>query len=282
METGQGVAMGQVGVGPAERPWQLRMYDKSLKKKLKFAHLRRHLGDVQGQCCLLLTCGDNNGALNYLFRELGGTWSWADVEGRSIAEMERFLEAPVARVDPERLEYPDGAFDRIIVIDTHEHLADPEPFNRELARILAAGGRLVVTLPNGDTWKPAIFLKNLVGMTKESYGHCRWGYNRRQLSALLKGVGLGVVSTGSYARFFTETLELAINFVYVKILARKSKAPVEAGVIAPATSEQLKSVEKSVKMYGRIYPFVWVISQLDRLLIWDSGYCVIVAAEKNR
>jgi SAM-dependent methyltransferase len=282
METEQGVAMGRAGIVPAERPWQLRMYDKSLKKKLKLAHLRRHLGGVQGQRCLLLTCGDNNGALNYLFRELGGTWSWADVEDRSIPEMERFLDAPVAHVDPEHLSYPDDAFDRIIVIDTHEHLPDPEPFNRELARILAPGGRLVVTLPNGDTWKPAILLKNLVGMTRESYGHCRWGYNRRQLSALLRGVGLVVVSTGSYARFFVETLELAINFAYVKILSRRSKSPVAAGVIAPSTIEQLKSVEKSYKMYARIYPFVWALSQLDRLLVWDSGYCVIVAAEKGQ
>jgi len=282
METEQRVAMDRAAVTPAERPWQLRMYDKSLKKKLKFAHLQRHLGDVQGRRCLLLTCGDNNGALNYLFRELGGTWSWADVEERSLPEMERFLASPVAHVNPERLQFPDDAFDRIIVIDTHEHLPDPEPFNRELARILAPGGRLIVTIPNGDTAKPAIVLKNLVGMTKESYGHCRWGYNRRQLSALVQGVGLKVVSSSSYARFFTEVLELAINFVYVKILSRKSKAPVEAGVIAPATAEQLKSVEKSYKMYARIYPIMWAISQLDHLLVWDSGYCVVVAAEKGR
>jgi SAM-dependent methyltransferase len=282
MESEQGVVMGQAGGIAAERPWQLRMFDTSLKKKLKFAHLRQHLGDVQGQRCLLLTCGDNNGALNYLFSELGGTWSWADVEDRSIPEMERFLGASVAHVAPERLIYGDGSFDKIIVIDTHEHLPDPEPFNRELARVLAPGGRLVVTVPNGDSAKPAILLKNLVGMTKESYGHCRWGYNRRQLSALLQGVGLNVISTSSYSRFFTETLELALNVAYVKLLAPKSKAPVQAGVIAPATRDQVKSVEKPIKMYARIYPLVWAVSQLDRLLVWDSGYCVVAAAEKGR
>lgn len=282
MESEQSVAMARPGSLPAARPWQLRMFDTSLKKKLKFAHLRRHLGDVDGKRCLLLTCGDNNGALNYLFRELGGLWSWADVEHRSIPEMERFLGAPVTHVVPERLAYADGSFDRIIVIDTHEHLPDPAPFNHELARILAPGGRLVVTVPNGDEAKPAIVLKNLVGMTKESYGHCRWGYNRRQLSGLLQGVGLKVVSGSSYSRFFTETFELVLNFLYVKIFARNGKAPVEAGVIAPATSEQVKSVEKPIKMYARIYPLVWALSQLDRLLIWDSGYCVVVAAEKGR
>jgi SAM-dependent methyltransferase len=258
------------------------MYDKSLKKKIKLAHLKKHLGSVIGKRCLLLTCGDNNGALNYHLRELGGRWSWADVEDRSIPEMEQFLGDPVAHVDTNRLPFADSAFDAIVVIDTHEHLPDPAPFNRELARILSPGGRLVVTMPNGDAGKPAIVLKNLLGMTKESYGHCRWGYDTRQLSAILQGAGLKPISRGSYSRFFTETLELAINFAYVKVLAKKGKAPVETGVIAPSTHDQLKSVEKSYRLYARIYPFVWAISQLDRLLIWDSGYCVVVTAEKGR
>ena len=54
---------------------------------------------------------------------------------------------------------------------------------------------------------------------------------------MIEQVGLQPLSHGSYGRFFTETLELAINFANVKLLARKSRVPVEAGVIAPATGD---------------------------------------------
>src|SRR5438552_1043662 len=63
--------------------WQLRMFEKSLKKKLKLRLLQRMLlaptgasrFDPQASRCLLISCGDNNGALNHHFRALGGHWT---------------------------------------------------------------------------------------------------------------------------------------------------------------------------------------------------------------
>ena len=49
----------------AETPWQLRMFKKSLKKKMRFAVLKKHLGRIgEGERCFFVTCGDNNGAMN--------------------------------------------------------------------------------------------------------------------------------------------------------------------------------------------------------------------------
>ena len=70
------------------RPWQLDMFRKGLKKNLRLKALRRCLESIGPEDkCLLLTCGDNNGAMNYYLRELGGQWSWADLETGSIPEM---------------------------------------------------------------------------------------------------------------------------------------------------------------------------------------------------
>ena len=64
--------------GAGGEPWQLEMFKRSLKKQQKLQALLDIMGDVSGQRCLLVTCGDNNGALNWHFRTHGGEWSWAE------------------------------------------------------------------------------------------------------------------------------------------------------------------------------------------------------------
>lgn len=45
------------------------------------------------------------------------------------------------------LAFVDGAFDLIVSTETLEHVPDPQAVFRELARTLASGGRLLVTVP---------------------------------------------------------------------------------------------------------------------------------------
>ncbi|MCB0317028.1 MAG: hypothetical protein KDH84_27865, partial [Calditrichaeota bacterium] len=74
-------------------PWQLRMFQKTLKKKLRLREFEKYLGKIPAEKrCLLVTCGDNNGAINYYLRALGGNWSFADVEDTALAEMSALLE----------------------------------------------------------------------------------------------------------------------------------------------------------------------------------------------
>ena len=46
------------------------------------------------------------------------------------------------------LPFADGVFDFIVAADVLEHLADLEPIVKELGRLLASGGRLVVSAPS--------------------------------------------------------------------------------------------------------------------------------------
>ena len=99
---------------------------------------------------------------------------------------------------------------------------------------------------------------------------------------MLSEVGLRPVGSGSYSRFFTEVIELLINFAYVMVLSRKSKNKPSEGTIAPSNADQLKSVEKQYKMYAAVYPLLLAVSKLDLLLFFFTGYAVSVVAKKPR
>ncbi|MEE8104685.1 MAG: methyltransferase domain-containing protein [Planctomycetota bacterium] len=261
----------------SHRPWQLRMLDVSLKKKQKLNALLRHLGSTSGRC-LLVTCGDNNGSLNYRIRETGGNWTFCDLEPQNVAEMSELLGQEVAHVpNPAVLRYADGEFDTIVTIDCQEHLADPRPFNKEIARLLKPGGRAILTVPNGNEKKLAVRLKNLVGMSKESYGHHVVGYDVPEMEAQAREAGLEPTANSSYSRTFTELIELCINLMYVKVLSRKKSGH---GPIAPASSRDLEKIEKIYRVYRLAYPVLRALSTLDVLVPFGRGYAVVVESRK--
>jgi SAM-dependent methyltransferase len=261
--------------------WQLAMFRKSLKKKMRLGVLKKMLGSIQAEeRCLLITCGDNNGAMNHHLRRLGGNWAFADLEDHCIAEMRDLLQQEVLLADPENLPYEDAAFDRIVTIDVHEHLDDPSPFSREVGRIARPGAQIVCTVPNGDEDRLAVRIKHAIGMTPEAYGHSRVGMTRGELADLMACSRIDCTRSTTFSRLFTELLELTINFAYVKVLAGRSAADVEDGQIAPATKDQLSSVRKSYRIYSAIYPLYWLVSQLDKLIAFTEGYVVVVEGRR--
>lgn len=261
--------------------WQLRMFSKKLKKRQKLALLLDQVGDARGKRCLLVTQGDNDGALNYHLRAHGGDWVWVENEDDHIDEMADLLGQPVLKGEGTRIPVADASFDVVVSIDVHEHLEDCAPFNRELKRVTRPGGHVIVTTPNGDAWKPVTVLKSLIGMTKEHYGHYVIGYNIAQHERMLRAVGLEPVQAGSYSKLFTEMIELAINFAYVKVLARKGKADVRQGTIAPGTAAQVKAVDRQYRIYAAAYPVLSAVSKLDLLLFPFTGYAVAVKARRQ-
>ncbi|MEI6614250.1 MAG: methyltransferase domain-containing protein [Chrysiogenales bacterium] len=264
----------------APRPWQLQMYNRSLKKKMKVKALKKFLGVATDRKCLLVTCGDNNGAINYHLGRCGGDWVWAEFENESRAEMEEFLGAAVHLLDKNgcQLPFSDQCFDLLVSIDVHEHLNHPEILAREFFRVLKSGGRAVITTPNGNERKLVVRMKRWSGMDNLEYGHVRTGFDIPDLEGLLADAGLNTVRSGSYAKFFTEFLELVLNWTYVKVLQRRTQSP--GSGITPSSLKKLQSVKKSYRLYAFLYPLFWLFSRLDSLLFFSRGYAVIVEAEK--
>jgi hypothetical protein len=117
-------------------------------------------------------------------------------------------------------------------------------------------------------------------MTKEKYGHVREGFDLPELCELLSVNGVQARANSTFSKFFTEMLELSVNFLYVNILSKKSRAKVEKGTIAPATQDQLKSIKKSYQLYSFIYPVFLLISKLDLILFNSIGYVIVVEGRK--
>jgi SAM-dependent methyltransferase len=268
------------GSGGRERPWQLEMFRRSLKKQQKLSALLAMLGDVAGQNCLLLTCGDNTGAMNWHFREHGGRWTWGDVTEEGLPEMSNFLGEPVHHVSWNQFPFADSQYDCAVAIDVLEHLPTDQPFLAELQRVLTPGGRAIVTVPNGDPGLLANRIKWSVGMTPEIYGHTRAGYTSAELAARVGQAGLKPIAHGGYSRFFTEMVELVINFGYVFVLSRKGREA-GSGQIAPTSAKDLKTHGLAYRLYGLVLPLMRLISRFDGLLSSKSNNAVIVTAVKQ-
>src|SRR5205085_7900193 len=84
-----------------------------------------------------------------------------------------------AAADLTRLPYADAAFDAIVCGWVLEHLPDPAPGIRELARVLQPGGKMLL-LTTEDTFNGAICSR---------LWHCRT-YNRTELKAICEVSGL--------------------------------------------------------------------------------------------
>jgi len=266
---------------PSTTPWQLQVFDVSLKKRQKLAMLLDLVGPLQGERCLLITNGDNPGSLNYHLKRAGGFWSWCELEAKSIPDMQRFLGETVHSGSEESLPFPEAAFTRAVVVDVHEHLTRTEVFDRELARVLAPGGLAVVTTPTGDERLPVARMKRWLGMNPATYGHMVQGFRVEELEAKLRAAGLVPERRGAYSRFFTEFVELAVNFGYVKVLGRlKGRRRPEAGEIAPRSAEQLGSVGGAFRLYRIAFPFIHAFSSLDVLIPGRDGYAVGVTARR--
>jgi 2-polyprenyl-3-methyl-5-hydroxy-6-metoxy-1,4-benzoquinol methylase len=261
-------------------PWQLEMFRRSIKKQQKLRALFVLLGQTQGKKCLLITCGDNNGALNWHFRDHGGEWTWADVSGANNNQISELLNEPVYALQNDDFQMASEQFDFAVSIDVLEHLQQDQPFLQELKRVLKPGGRAVITVPNGDEKLLANKIKWRLGMTPNVYGHTRAGYTVAELSETICKSGLEPQASGGYSRFVTEMIELLINFGYVQVLAKRH-AGAQPGHIAPVSVGELKTHGLAYRVYSLVFPIVQAISLLDRLLPARTNNAVIVSARKE-
>jgi SAM-dependent methyltransferase len=260
------------GVADAES-WALALFRRSVLKQRKLAAIVEMLGPTEGLRCLDL--GSDNGVVSLLLRRRGGRWASADLTPEAVASIRDLVKEDVHQVEPgPRLPFADGEFDRVVVVDMLEHVADEAAFAAELARITKPAGRVVVNTPHLK--ETALRrLRQSIGLTDEKHGHVRPGYTVASLSAALSP-HFGLDRSRTYSRFFTEAVDTAINWGMER-LGKKSSAK---GMVV--TASDLRSHRKAFRAYSLVYPGVWAVSRLDRLIPWASGYMLLATLTRRQ
>jgi SAM-dependent methyltransferase len=104
-----------------------------------------------------------------LMAERGVVVTAVDAREDVGADVDPVAGLTLMRADARRLEFEDGSFDRVSAISTIEHIEVGDGAAMEqLARVLAPGGRLVVTVPYNPLKRATIFARDHVyGRTGE-------------------------------------------------------------------------------------------------------------------
>jgi SAM-dependent methyltransferase len=105
---------------------------------------------------------------------------------------ERGLKGIVCDLEAGKAPFADGSFDLAYVSEIIEHCADTAPFLGELYRLLAPGGKVLLSTPNSAFWPFRIL--GLIGQTPSEYqhpGHVRF-FSIRNLSAAIRGAGFEI------------------------------------------------------------------------------------------
>ena len=265
-ETAAGVA------GAPEEPWALALFRRSVLKQRKLAEITRALGDTEGMRCLDL--GSDNGVVSLLLRRRGGGWASADLTEEAVTSTRGLVGSDVHLLaDGAPLPFADAEFDRVVVVDMLEHVRDDAAFVGELARVLRPGGRLVVNTPHRkDTALRR--LRHALGQTDEKHGHLRPGYTPEEITRLLSPT-FRPEGHRTYSRFFSEAVDAAINAI-VEGLGKKGSAK---GMVV--TAGDVRRHRRLFAAYSLVYPAVWLLSRMDTLIPWSSGYMLIATARRE-
>lgn len=264
-----------------ERPWQLRALRKSIKKKDKLRILDRLIAADPDRAALDIGCAQ--GTLSWFLRRKGGRWVHTDLDAANLAAARELLGGPLVRTGAAAFPFRTAAFDLATCLDYLEHIDEDRACLAEIARLLKPGGELIVVTPRTGRFHLLHRARAALGLGLEIYGHKREGYTLRELREMVREAGLEPGRHVRYARFFSESAELVLNFLYAKVFARRDgPSALRDGRIKPSSAADYAAQEKTLRMYGFVYPFVWLASRLDKVLVLSKGYTLVLQARKPR
>jgi ubiquinone/menaquinone biosynthesis C-methylase UbiE len=251
--------------------WPIKLFKKSVLKQTKYNFIIKALGNTSGK--RILEIGSDNGVYSYLFRQMGGIWKSADVDERSVNAMRELVKTDVYRItDGKPLPFSENEFDCVIIVDILEHLHDEKSFLHDIFRVLKPGGHLIVNVPNLKDNSLLIRVRNKIGMTDASHGHVRSGYTYDNLRQLL-GDQFTMETYQTHTKFFSKLMDTLMVLAISNLKQQKKEVKSGRGVLV--TGKDIKSYRTIFSIYSIIYPFIWIISNFDRLLFFRSGYMII-------
>jgi SAM-dependent methyltransferase len=173
------------------RPWLLPGGGPGVARENAFqAELDRliaeYLAPAEGEAVLDIGCGAGRLAalLPRAAQVTGIDLSQAAIEAAQLRHAGHPAFA-FSRMDAAEMSFGDASFDTVLLIDTIETLADPAAVLAEVARVLARGGRLMLSAVNRDSL--ALRAQRRLGLAESGSG-----FGIAELTGMLRAAGLAV------------------------------------------------------------------------------------------
>lgn len=176
------------------------------------------------------------------------------------------------------LPFKEGVFSFALCSEVMEHLEDDDQAARELERTMAPGATAVITVPYTGIGFTS-FLELLGVKTVHDFPgpefHVRPGYDETSLANLLHRHGLSLERHAYYFRFFTRLATDVVSLAHIcyqrLVHGRRTW-----------TWSHVTAMEKSpvMQIYMRVFPVLWAVSRLDRMLRSRRGFGLVAAVRK--
>ncbi len=262
----------------APQPWQLQVFKRSLKKKEKRILIEKEL--VISSDSINLDLGCAQGTLSYFLRKKGGIWLSADQDFLNLKSAQNLLHENLVQLTEGPLPFMNNSFDSVVSLDYLEHLDEDDFCLQEIHRVLKKNGEFILATPQTGKLFWLHKLRSFLGLKLEFYGHKREGYSLAELRKKLEEAGFFLQKQRNFSRFITEFLELIMNFVYIKFFGGNAPVDLRDGHIRPTTSEEFSTKKSTFRLYSALYPVVWLISRLDKVLFFLKGYGLMIWAKR--
>jgi|SRR5829696_2239434 len=252
----------------------------------------------------VLDVGCSTGYLARVLGALGNTVSGVEYDAAAAKEAEPDL-AKLVVGDLERLdlvaEFGEGSFDVVVFGDVLEHLRDPMPVLRQARPLLAAGGSVVISVPNiahGDVRLALLkgrFRYTKLGLLDET--HTRF-FTRENLDSFVREAGFVPVDVRrTYAPLFSTEVGVredevdpavaaelrtdpeAETYQFVLRAVRDDAVHVEVGLTDRAEKLELKVRELSGEL-DRALAAVDVATEAERAAAAAADAARLEAAER--
>lgn len=265
-----------------KRQWQLILFNKSIKKKEKLELINRNIPPIK-QEDKILDLGCAKGTISYFLRQKGGKWISADLDWENLKATKELVDENVLQIDALNLPFKEESLDGIVSLDFLEHIQDDERCFSEIIKLLKPDGWLLLSVPRISNGLILNRIKKYIGLKPSVYGHLREGYADGEILNMVKSENIKVEMITTYSRFFSELVEMLINFLYIFVLKKKNgKKGKRDGNISPGSEADFQAHKKTLKFYSIIYPFTYLLTRLDKLLFFLRGYAILLRGRKEK
>jgi SAM-dependent methyltransferase len=122
---------------------------------------------------------------------------WSEQTVNTVIEL--FPDLPVRKEDVTRLDVPGGHYQGYISLGVVEHRqAGPQPFLAEAARVLSAGGAMLISVPYFHSLRKLKASLGLYGGSTQGLDFYQYAFTTREMEEILRGSGFHVIERYPY------------------------------------------------------------------------------------